>query len=155
MKKLLQILILPAVVLMGRAQAQDIPLFSQKLTNSFIFNPALAGHTYGSITYAYKQNYSKVAGAPQTHFLSIHTPFGKHRFGVGANLYQEDVTFLRNTYASVAFAYHLRFSRFSVLSMGASGEYNAIGLNGTTNFNATGDQDYDRLSQGKLHDYDF
>jgi len=157
MKKLLQTLILLTVISLANRHAfgQDIPLFSQKLTNSFMFNPALAGNTYGSITYSYKQNYSKVAGAPTNHFLSIHTPFGKHRFGVGANLYQENVTFLRNTYASAAFAYHLRFSRFNILSMGVSGEYNSIGLNGTTNFTSVGDQDFDRLSQGKLHDYDF
>lgn len=156
MKKLLQIFILLTVVTLStKSHGQDIPLFSQKLTNSFIFNPALAGNTYGSMTYSYKQNYSKVAGAPQNHFLSIHTPFGKHRFGVGANIYQEDVTFLRNTYASVAFAYHLRFSKFNVLSMGVSGEYNAIGLNGTTNFSSAGDQDFDQLTKGKLHDYDF
>src|SRR3569832_811320 len=119
MKKLLQALALLIVIIFtgSNALGQDIPLFSQKLTNSFMFNPALAGNTYGSLTYSYKQNYSKVAGAPTNHFLSMHTPFGKHRFGVGANLYQEDVTFLRNTYASVAFAYHLRFSKFNILSM--------------------------------------
>jgi type IX secretion system PorP/SprF family membrane protein len=113
--------------------AQDIPLFSQKLTNSFIYNPALAGHTFGSITYAYRQNYSNVPGAPQNHFISMHAPFANHKMGVGVNLFQEDVNFIRNTYASVAGAYHLHFNRYNILSMGVSGEYNISRLNGSSN----------------------
>lgn len=118
----------------SRVLAQDIPLFSQKLTNSFVFNPALAGHTFGSITYSFKQNYSNVEGAPQNHFLSIHAPIANHRFGVGASIFQEDVTFLRNTYASAAFAYHLALNSLNTFSMGISAEYNSIGANGTPNF---------------------
>lgn len=134
--------------------AQDIPLFSQKLTNSFVFNPSLAGNTFGSITYSYKRNYAKVNGSPENHFLSFHAPIANHRFGIGANIYQEDVTFLRNTYASAAFAYHLRFDKFSVLSFGISGEYNSIGVNGITN-STVDDPGYNNLVQGNLHEYDF
>jgi type IX secretion system PorP/SprF family membrane protein len=121
------------LVLIVSASAQDIPLFSQKLTNSFIYNPALAGHTFGSLTYSYRQNYSGVAGAPQNHFLSMHTPFANHKAGAGINLFQEDVNFIRNTYASAAFAYHLHFNRFTILSMGVGGEYNITRLNGSSN----------------------
>ena len=63
------------------ANAQDIPLFSQKLTNSFIYNPSLAGHTFGSVTYAYRQNYSNVQGAPKNNFISMHAPFANHKIG--------------------------------------------------------------------------
>ncbi|MBL7858017.1 MAG: type IX secretion system membrane protein PorP/SprF [Cyclobacteriaceae bacterium] len=136
-------------------QAQDIPLFSQKLTNSFVFNPAIAGHTYGSMTYSYKQNYSKVEGSPTNHFLSLHTPIANHRFGVGASIYQEDVTFLRNTYASGAFAYHLAFNKLSILSMGVSAEFNSIGTNGTPNFSSTGDQALNDLQAGRSNNFDF
>lgn len=115
------------------ALAQDIPLFSQKLTNSFIYNPALAGHTFGSITYSYRQNYSNVTGAPKANFLSFHSPFANHKAGAGINLYQEDVNFIRNTYASAAFAYHLHFNRYNILSFGVSGEYNITRLNGNSN----------------------
>ena len=115
------------------AIGQDIPLFTQKLTNSFIYNPALAGHTFGSLTYSYRQNYSNVPGAPQNHFVSMHTPIAKHKFGTGVNLFQEDVNFIRNTYASAAFAYHLHFNKFNILSAGVSAEYNNSRLNGTSN----------------------
>jgi type IX secretion system PorP/SprF family membrane protein len=117
------------------SRAQDIPLFSQKLTNSFMYNPAMAGHTYGSITTSYRTNYSGVADAPKNYFLSIHTPFAHHRFGAGANVYQEEVAILKNTYYSAAFAYHLQFNKFSTLSMGVGTELNQF----RPNFNTVND----------------
>lgn len=113
--------------------AQDIPLFTQKLTNSLIYNPAVAGHTFGSLTYAYRQNYANVPGAPKNHFVSLHAPFGKYNFGAGVNLFQEDVNFIRNTYASAAFAYHVHFNKLTILSAGVSAEYNSTQVRGTSN----------------------
>jgi type IX secretion system PorP/SprF family membrane protein len=124
--------LLAMVISIGRAQ--DIPLFSQKLTNSFIYNPALAGHTFGSLTYSFRQNYAGVEGAPTNHLLSLHAPFSNYRFGSGFNVYQESVNFLTTTFVTGAFAYHLRFNKFSVLSFGISGEFNSIRGNGRLNF---------------------
>jgi len=153
MKKIL--LLTLSVLMMTALHAQDIPLFSQKLTNSFVFNPALAGHTFGSMTYSFKQNYNAVEGSPQNHFLSIHTPIANHRFGIGANIYQEDVTFLRNTYASAAFAYHIALDKLTTLSFGVSGEFNSIRTNGALNFTSDQDAEYDNLVQNGVRDYDF
>lgn len=153
MKRLLHTFLF-LIVMNIHALAQDIPLFSQKLTNSFVFNPALAGHTFGSLTYSYKQNYSKVEGAPQNHFLSMHAPIANHRFGVGASIYQEDVTFLRNTYASGAFAYHLALNSLNTLSMGISAEYNSTGLNGASNF-ISNDQALENLKGSRNGNFDF
>lgn len=155
MKRQLLLLVLGVLVFGGHAlRAQDIPLFSQKLTNSFMYNPALAGHTYGSVTVSYRKNYTGVEGAPTNYFLSMHTPLANHRVGVGANFFQEDVTFLRNTYASAAFAYHLKFDKFTSLSMGVSGEYNSIGTNGTP-IGSINDPEYDAINQGKLNHFDY
>jgi type IX secretion system PorP/SprF family membrane protein len=112
-------------------QGQDIPLFSQKLTNSFIYNPALAGHTFGSVTTSYRTNYSGVADAPKNYFISMHAPFGGHRFGGGVNVYQEEVSILKNTYYAGAFAYHLYFNKFNSLSMGVGAEFNQLRFNFT------------------------
>jgi type IX secretion system PorP/SprF family membrane protein len=159
MKRLLPFGILLLIISLSQVAAQDIPLFSQKLTNSFVFNPALAGHTFGSVTYSFKQNYSKVQGSPQNHFLSIHAPIANHRFGVGASIFQEDVTFLRNTYASAAFAYHLALNSLNTFSMGISAEYNSIGSNGVPNFynkaSSIPDPELDKVLQGRSTDFDF
>jgi type IX secretion system PorP/SprF family membrane protein len=138
-------------------EAQDIPLYSQKLTNAFIYNPSLAGHSFGSVTYSFKQNYANVEGSPQNHFLSIHTPIANHRFGVGASIYQEDVTFLRSMYASAAFAYHLPINKLTTLSFGLSGEMNSFSQNGKLNFVEDPMKKDDALNnlQSGIKDYDF
>jgi type IX secretion system PorP/SprF family membrane protein len=135
-------------------QAQDIPLFTQKLTNSFLYNPAVAGNGVGSLTYAYRQSYGGIPNAPRNNFISAHTPIASHKAGVGINFYQEDVNFMRNSYASAAFAYHLHFGHFSSLSMGISGEYNFMRVKNITNSDVS-DPDYQKLASGQLDDYDF
>lgn len=105
-------------------KGQDIPLFSQKLTNSFIYNPAMAGIGLGSFTLSHRNNYSGVKGAPSNNFLSLHTPFSNYRFGTGFNVFQEEVAAVKSIYASGAFAYHINLNSLSSLSFGVSGEYN-------------------------------
>lgn len=144
-------------LLLGIAQlsfSQDIPLYSQKLTNAFLYNPAVAGLTYGSITYAYQQSYNNIPNAPKSNFLSFHAPIKKHKFGIGLNLYQEDVNFISNTFVSAAFAHHIRFNRTSSVSMGISGEYNMMGLSGQTN-STVEDPEYQNLVNGVSDDIDF
>ena len=102
---------------------QDVPVYSQKLTNSFLYNPSVAGNTLGSATLSYRQQWAGVEGAPRTVFFSIHTPFAKHRFGTGFNVYQEKSGVNENLFASGAFAYHLRFTDNNMISMGVSAEY--------------------------------
>jgi type IX secretion system PorP/SprF family membrane protein len=109
-------------------KSQDIPLFSQKLTNSFIYNPAMAGIGLGSLTFSHRNNYSGVTGAPSNNFMSFHTPFSNYRFGAGFNVFQEEVAAIKSTYASGAFAYHININKFSSLSFGVSGEYNSSRL---------------------------
>lgn len=139
------------------AYGQDIPLFSQKLTNSFIYNPSFAGLEFGSLTFSRRSNYANVEGAPVNNFLSIHTPFARNRFGVGLNVFQEDVNILKNTYASAAFAYHINFDKYSKLSFGLSGEYNSLQLNGADlNFpEVRQDIVLDNLRNGKNNSLDF
>lgn len=105
---------------------QDIPLFSQKLTNSFIYNPALAGHTFGSATFAHRKNFSEIQNSATSNFFSIHTPIAGHRMGIGGNLFIEKVNVFENIYGSGAFAYHLPLGGFNLLSMGVSAEYNSL-----------------------------
>ncbi len=138
----------------SKTQAQDIPLFSQKLTNSFLYNPAVAGHTVGSATYSYRQTYSKINNAPRSNLLSLHAPIKNHKIGIGFNYFQEDVNFLRNGYASAALAYHIIFNKVNTLSFGLSGEYNFMRLAGTSNSN-TEDIEYQKLANGDFNDFDF
>lgn len=152
MKKLYTLLIL--FFALFQAQAQDIPLFSQKLTNSFLYNPAVAGSSFGSLTYSFRQSYNSISNAPKNNFVSFHTPLANHKIGFGVNYLQDEVNFLKNSYLSTAFAYHIDFSEENMLSFGVSAEYNFLRLSGTTNSDAS-DQVYTMLGNGELDDYDF
>lgn len=110
----------------GLVQAQDAPLFTQKLTNSFLYNPSVAGNTFGSITLSHRKFWSSVEGSPTTNFFSVHTPFGQHRFGTGINFYQDKVGITETLYGSAAFAYHIKMTDFNALSFGVSAEYNSL-----------------------------
>ncbi len=140
------------------AIAQDIPLFSQKLTNNSMYNPAIAGHTVGSATFSYRSNYAGVNDGPKNYFLSLHTPFANHRFGAGVNVYQEEVSILKNTYYSAAFAYHIPFNKFSTLSMGVGAELNQFrqNFNTATDSYIGGDLTYQRyLATSGKPDFSF
>jgi type IX secretion system PorP/SprF family membrane protein len=123
MKKLLLISALCYFV-NSTALAQDIPLFTQKLTNSFLYNPSVAGNTFGSGTLSYRKLWSAVGDAPTTSFASIHTPFAQHRFGIGLNYYQDQIKFNNSIYVSGAFAHHIKITDTRALSLGVSAEYN-------------------------------
>lgn len=152
-----KLLFLFFIVLVTTSKGQDIPLFSQKLTNSFIYNPSFAGLDFGSFTYSRRQNYSGVEGAPVNNFISLHTPFSNYRFGVGLNVFQEEVNILKNTYYSAAFAYHINFNKYSKLSFGLSGELNTLRVNGADiNFEEVSqDVVLDNLRAGKNNNADF
>jgi type IX secretion system PorP/SprF family membrane protein len=129
----------------GLAFGQDVPLFTQKLTNSFLYNPSVAGNSLGSLTLSHRKYFSGALDAPSTNFFSAHTPFGKYKYGTGVNFYQDKNGVTENLYASVAFAYHVKITDEKSFSMGLSGEFNNQRLN-PTYYDAL-DQDDESLNQ--------
>lgn len=121
MKRLVLISVLAVAAL--KSFSQDVPVYSQKLTNSFLYNPSVAGNMLGSATLSYRQQWTGASGAPQTTFMSVHTPFARHRMGTGFNFYQENAGVNTNLYASGAFSYHVRITDRNMFSMGISAEY--------------------------------
>jgi type IX secretion system PorP/SprF family membrane protein len=151
--------------------AQEISLFSQKLTNSLIYNPAMAGQGRGSVMYSFRQMYTGISGSPKAHLLSfqlpltdperakLFPPFDHSRreasgFGIGGNVYQDQVAFLRNFHSTIDFAYHLPLKNSHTLSMGVSGEYHSTGAYRPLNFTGSPDGDLDGLQDG-VRKFDF
>lgn len=97
-----------------------------------MYNPAMAGQSFGSLTLSHRANYSQVQGSPVDNLLSVQTPFANGRFGVGVNAFQDKVNVVSNTYFSGAFAYHVQINPFNKLSMGVSTEYNMTKLTDLT-----------------------
>jgi type IX secretion system PorP/SprF family membrane protein len=154
MKKSL-LIVFGVVFLVKIGSGQDVPVYSQKLTNSFLYNPSVAGNTRGSATLSYRQQWTGATGAPQTTFFSIHTPFARHRFGTGFNVYNEVAGVNQNVYASGAFAYHVRITDNNLFSMGASAEY----INSKINFGRVDVRDQNDIllqdNQGPVSRFDF
>lgn len=144
-----------AVAMSLTTLAQDVPVYSQKLTNSFLYNPSVAGNTLGSATLSYRQQWTGATGSPQTTFFSLHTPFAQHKMGTGFNVYRETAGVNDNLFASAAFAYHVRFTDHNLLSMGASGEV----INSRINFSRVDALDMDDIyiaeNQSALTKVDF
>ncbi|NJM26694.1 MAG: PorP/SprF family type IX secretion system membrane protein [Bacteroidia bacterium] len=111
------------LVITAGARAQDVPLFTQKLSNSFLYNPSVAGNGLGSLTFSYRQYWSGIEGSPHTSFLSLHTPLAKHKIGFGINVFQDNVGVSKTLIGSAALAYHIQINDDNAFSMGLSAEY--------------------------------
>lgn len=132
MKKIITIsLIFISCWVSKKSFGQDLPLYSQKLTNSFIYNPSVAGNNKGSLTLSHRKFWSGLDDASSSNLLSVHMPFAYDRFGAGLNLFNEKVGIYDRLYVSGAFAYHVRFNDDNSLSMGVSAEYNNFQINTT------------------------
>lgn len=120
--------------IIGTLSAQDIPLLTQKLSNAFIYNPAVAGYQRGNIALSYHKSFSALQDAPKTLLFSTHLPIKYLGIGTGLNIYQEEVNFLRTTFLSAAFSYRIIQTKYSALSLGLNSEWNYIRVIDETNF---------------------
>jgi type IX secretion system PorP/SprF family membrane protein len=120
MRRLATFLFLTTVL---AAHAQDIPLFTQKLTNTFLYNPSVAGNTLGSITLSRRQYWTGIQGSPNSTLLSAHLPVNGYRFGTGLTVYQDNVGVSQTLSANGAFAYHLILPSHQSFSLGVAAEY--------------------------------
>jgi type IX secretion system PorP/SprF family membrane protein len=120
MRHLLTFLFLAAGLVV---RAQDIPLFTQKLSNAFLYNPSVAGNTLGSVTLSRRQYWTGVQGSPNATLLSAHLPINGYRFGTGLAIYQDNVGVSQTLSASGAFAYHLILPSRQSFSLGVAAEY--------------------------------
>ena len=75
-----------------RAEAQQLPVYSQYIYNKFLINPAVAGSDgYTSINLTVREQWVGYAGAPQTYSLSFQTRKLKARWSLKENLFRKTV----------------------------------------------------------------
>lgn len=110
------------------AIAQQIPLSSLYNENRFSINPANAGD--GEFLEAYigtRNQWNGIAGNPQTHYLSVHSPLGKRGSNLGMNLYYDRTTIINTLNVSLAYAHDITLAKDHNLSVGL-----AVGLHNTS-----------------------
>lgn len=107
----------------SNSPAQDIPLLSPDMTNSFFYNPALAGSSFDYLWNAsliHRASFTYVSGHPVCDIICTDVPIIQYRFGIGANFLVNRVNAMQTTYGSLAYAFHIPFGQFNKLSVGFS-----------------------------------
>lgn len=114
------------------ALAQQRPQYSQYMINNFLLNPAITGiEDYADIRISTRQQWVGLEGAPETYYVSAHTPLNKgasgnkyHRalahHGVGVILHTDKTGPLRRTSLTGSYAYHLPLTTKLNVSAGAA-----------------------------------
>ena len=118
-------LIVILVCLAALTKAQQLPMYSQYLTNDFILNPAIAGtKAYFPIQINSRTQWSGLGTiAPKTNTLSYHMPVAHDAIGIGAIVMQDETGPYSQIGVTLSFAYHVQLDEDDVtrLSLGLSG----------------------------------
>ena len=118
-------LIVILVCLAALTKAQQLPMYSQYLTNDFILNPAIAGtKPYFPIQINSRSQWSSLGTiAPKTNTLSYHMPLAYDAVGIGAIVMQDETGPYSQIGVTLSFAYHIQLDEDDVtrLSLGLSG----------------------------------
>jgi len=106
-------------------QAQQLPIYSQYLTNDFALNPAIAGSKpYFPIQINSRNQWAGLGSiAPKTNSLSYHMPIAFNNLGVGAIIIQDQTGPYSHLGLNLSLAYHFRINQNddTRLSLGLSG----------------------------------
>ena len=118
-------LIVVLVCLAALTKAQQLPMYSQYLTNDFILNPAIAGSKpFFPIQINSRTQWSGLGTiAPKTNTLSYHMPVAYDVIGIGAIVMQDETGPYSQIGVTLSFAYHIQLDEDDVtrLSLGLSG----------------------------------
>lgn len=102
-------------------QAQQNPLYSQYMFNTLAVNPAYAGsRNVVSATGLYRNQWSGMDGSPRTATFTIDAPFSQKRFGVGLQVFNDELGVTETTGGVLSYAYRIRMEK-STLSFGIQG----------------------------------
>lgn len=95
--------------------------YTQYLFNLYDINSAYAGsHGAGSFGVRYRSQWIGMAGAPETQYLSFHTPLFRQKMGGGFKVMSENIGARNLMTAKASAAYRIRFES-GVLSLGIGG----------------------------------
>jgi type IX secretion system PorP/SprF family membrane protein len=155
-----KLFIITALFLSICAFAQQRPHYTQYVLNNYILNPALSGiENYTDLKISGRDQWVGLNGAPQTAYISIHTPIGKKDYkitptsflvpgknprgngywenynaseshhGIGLTVINDKTGNFNRSSAAVTYAYHLGLSPKANLSAGFSAGLSQFGRN--------------------------
>lgn len=105
------------IVLLGMglvAEAQQLPIYSLYRENSFILNPGIAGaEDHGIGVASYRQQWTRIEGAPKTFSASYRTPINKTDLGVGGHVVNDVTGPTSFTGLTGTVSYHIDFKKIN------------------------------------------
>lgn len=123
----LSLILLLAMAGAVSSYGQQQPMFTQYMFNGLVLNPAYAGaqETF-TATAVMRRQWAGVPGSPQTQTFSAHSPLDNLRttrrpgspISLGATLFHDQIAITSQTGLLISYAYRVRFSSVSSLSMG-------------------------------------
>lgn len=99
--------------------AQQLPLYSEYMFNTFEINPAYAGARDAiQITSMFRKQWTGFKSAPQSTFLSVDMPIPGKRVGLGVKIVDDRDEITKTVGAQAAYAYKVPTGDYSTLAFG-------------------------------------
>jgi len=134
-KILIQLVIWILLLNFNAIKAQQDPMFTQYMFNQLAVNPAYAGsREVLSVMLLARQQWVGFEGAPSTGTLTGHMPLYQN-MAIGASVIYDSYGPVNQTSFYFDYAYHLKISNASKLSLGLKGGFNSYSV------------DYNKLSR--------
>ncbi len=128
MRRIVNSILCGVVVLMSfNVQAQQDPQYTQYMYNPLVINPAYAGNRgVTSILLLHRSQWVGLDGAPRTQNLSVHSPIGSGKVGLGFSVVNDALGPARETYFNTDFSYTIETGMEGKLSFGLKGSLNLL-----------------------------
>jgi len=131
MKTLKKITFVLALILVTLSvKAQQTPMYTHYMYNTLMVNPAYAGSRDAlTITALNRSQWVDFGGAPVTQTLSMHTPLRSEHIGLGLSILNDKIGPTNNTSVFADFAFIMKLTNKSKLSLGLSAGANIFRAN--------------------------
>ncbi|WP_028377339.1 type IX secretion system membrane protein PorP/SprF [Leeuwenhoekiella sp. MAR_2009_132] len=120
-------LIITALLCCTFGFSQQDPQYTQYMYNPLVINPAYAGNRgVTSILLLHRSQWVGLDGAPRTQNLSVHSPIGLGKVGLGFSLVNDALGPARETYFNADFSYTIETGAEGKFSFGIKGSLNVL-----------------------------
>lgn len=103
----------------GLLFAQQLPFSSQYYTDQFVVNPAFTGTSENVNAFlTHRSQWTGIAGAPQTSYLTLDGPTQTKNVGLGLKVYSDVTDMISRTGAFVNYSYKLKIDNDNTLYFG-------------------------------------
>jgi type IX secretion system PorP/SprF family membrane protein len=110
-----------SIILSGKINAQQDPMYTMYMLDKMLINPAYTGSSKWIVgTLKYREQFIGFDGNPITETFNFHSPIQKKHIGLGFKIINDKTAITNNLNASLFYSYHLNFAG-GKLSIGLEG----------------------------------